>query len=90
VYGFVEQLLHYFNRPHVGRPAALIGGRAAWMGKDIAGSPAWREQLSESQVREIERAVGVAKTAGRGTADLRIEDFPFRRCASPSSAGATS
>jgi len=45
VYGFLEQLLHYFNRPHVGMPTTPVGGRAAWIGKDIAASPEWREPL---------------------------------------------
>ena len=34
MYGFLEQLLHYFDRPHVGPPSGPVGGPAAWRGAD--------------------------------------------------------
>ena len=77
MYGFVEQLLHYFNRAHVAVPTLPIGGPAAWVGSDLAASTGWRERLSERQVREIERAVDVARQTGRRTGDLTIDDFPL-------------
>jgi hypothetical protein len=77
MYGFVEQLLHYFNRPHVGVPAAPVGGRAAWLGKDLASSPEWQERLSDGQVAEIAQAVDAARVSGHGTGELTLEDFPL-------------
>ncbi len=77
MYGFVEQLLHYFQRPHAGTPTAPVAGPAAWMGCDLAGSPGWREALDPAQVDELVRAVATAIASGRPTGDLTVDDFPL-------------
>lgn len=77
MYGFLEQLLHYFNRPHTGLPTRPVEGRAAWMGCDLAGSNEWRECLLPSHVTELRRAVNTALAARRPTQELAATDFPL-------------
>jgi len=77
MYGFVEQLLHYFNRPHTGIPAAVLTGPAAWKGEDLAASDEWRERLDEHQVAEVMSAVEAAKRAAKPTRELTAADFPL-------------
>jgi hypothetical protein len=76
MYGFLEQLLHYFDRPHVAPPAGPVGGPAAWRGDALARSDAWRERLDAAQVAEIVRAVETACATGRPTGALTAADFP--------------
>ena len=77
MYGFLEQLLHYFDRPHVGPPSGPVGGPAAWRGADLAGSDAWRDRLDDAQVAELRRAVATARASGRPTRELTAADFPL-------------
>lgn len=77
MYGFVEQLLHYFDRPHVGPPPGRVGGPAAWRGDALAGSDVWRERLDDTQVAELHRAVATARASGRPTRELTAADFPL-------------
>lgn len=77
MYGFLEQLLHYFDRPHTAPPSAPVGGPAAWRGDALASSDAWRERLDAAQVAELRRAVEVARATGRPTAELTAADFPL-------------
>lgn len=77
VYGFLEQLLHYFDRPHVGVPEEPVGGPAAWTGRELAASDAWRERLTAAQAAELERAVATALATGRPLATLGADDFPL-------------
>ena len=77
MYGFLEQLLHYFDRPHVAPATAPVGGPAAWRGDALAGSDAWRERLDAGQVAELKRAVETARATGRPTAALSAHDFPL-------------
>lgn len=77
MYGFLEQLLHYFDRPHVAPPSAPVGGPAAWRGDALAASDVWRERLDAQQVAELKRAVDVARASGRPAAELTTADFPL-------------
>jgi len=77
VYGFLEQLLHYFNRPHTGEPEAPLGGPAAWKGEALADSRSWRETLADDHAAELMRAVTAAKASGCATRELNVEDFPL-------------
>ena len=77
MYGFLEQLLHYFQRPHDGPATAPLGGPAAWRGMDLAGSLAWHERLTDAEVTELKGAVAVACACGRPTGRLTIGDFPL-------------
>jgi hypothetical protein len=77
MYGFLEQLLHYFGRPHVAPATVPVGGRAAWHGHELARSDVWREQLDDAQVAELCRAVAIARASGRPTTALTCDDFPL-------------
>jgi hypothetical protein len=77
MYGFVEQLLHYFNRPHTGVPAAPLDGPAAWRGADLARSNEWHEELSEEHVAELNQAVASAMRCGKPTQELTPAEFPL-------------
>jgi len=78
MYRFLEQLLHYFDRPHVGPPTGPVGGPAAWRGSELAGSDAWRERLDDAQIAELHRAVATARASERPTRELNAVDFPLR------------
>jgi len=90
MYGFLEQLLHYFDRPHAGVPAGPVGGPAAWTGRELATADAWREQLGAEQAAELTRAVATVRST-----DVRSRRSGGRTSRCPpshprSSAGATS
>lgn len=73
--GFAEQLLHYFDRPHVGIPRGPLDGPAAWRGASLADD--WSEHLTSLQVEEIHDAVTRAARSGRPTAELVVADVPL-------------
>lgn len=75
--GFLEQLLCYFARPHVGVPTTRVGGPAAWMGADLADARLWREELTPAEVDELRAAVAAAVATGRPARALVAEDFPL-------------
>jgi hypothetical protein len=77
MYGFIEQLLHYFGRPHTALPAAPLTGRGAWTGEELVRSDEWREQLTDTQVTELQRAVETAARSGKPTRDLTAAEFPL-------------
>jgi hypothetical protein len=77
VYGFVEQLIHYFDRPHTCAPTRPVGGPAAWIGSDLAGRDVWRETLRPDQADELLAATAAARSAKKSPTDLRASDFPL-------------
>src|SRR4029079_10670376 len=77
MYGFVEQLLHYFGRPHTALPAAPITGRGAWKGEELARSEEWCERLTDAHVAELQSAVETASRSGKPTRDLTVAEFPL-------------
>lgn len=81
MYGFAQQLRHYFDRPHVAVPRARVGGAAAWTGAALAKSGAWREELAEDQIAELLRAVDRATALGRPARELARGDFPLPKLA---------
>jgi len=70
------QTLHYFSRPHEAVRRTPILGPAAWRGRDLATSTAWRSQLSSDDVAELDRALAVAKATGRPLNALGAADLP--------------
>ena len=52
MYAFGEQLAHYFNRVHTKSPDAPLGGAAAWSGRTLAGTDAWRVRLEPEHIRD--------------------------------------
>jgi len=77
VYDFVEQLVHYFDRPHTAPATHPVGGPAAWMGSALAEQTDWRETLRPDQVEEVVAAVGVAKARSADLLALSAGDFPL-------------
>lgn len=77
MYGFVEQVLHYFSRPHTQPPTAPLTGAAVWTGRELAGSSQWRVALSDEQVGDLERALEAALRSGKPTQELTAADFPL-------------
>jgi len=73
--GFAEQLLHSFDRPHVGIPPGPVGGPAAWIPASLHDT--WSEQLTMPQVDELHRAVIHAARSRRPIAALTASDIPL-------------
>jgi hypothetical protein len=90
MYGFVEQLLHYFGRPHAALPAAPLAGRGAWKGEELARSDEWRERLTDAHVAELQRAVETASRSGKPTRELTVAESRSQRHAARSTAGGPS
>lgn len=74
---FVEQLLHYFDRPHTGPAHRAIGGPAAWRGIDLQKDPAWIEHLTPDHLIELDHALAAARATGRPLGELTAADFPL-------------
>jgi hypothetical protein len=77
VYNFVEQLLHYLDRPHTAPATAPVGGPAAWIGADLARSDDWIETLTPEQADELIAATAAAKSVNSNLMALDARDFPL-------------
>lgn len=77
MYGFVEQLLHYFDRPHSVLPNAPVRHAAAWTGADLASRDDWRRVLAPGEVDDLRRAVALARERAIPAAELTRERFPL-------------
>lgn len=77
MYDFVEQLVHYFDRPHTAPAVVPVGGTAAWIGSELAAGGDWRETLGPEQADELVAAVATAQSAKSGLTELGVEDFPL-------------
>ncbi|MEZ5179589.1 MAG: hypothetical protein R2746_15260 [Acidimicrobiales bacterium] len=67
VRSYLEQTLHYFDRPHTGQPTADLVGPWAWRGADLAADPhAWcRSPTSSSPSSAPHRsASSILRTPG--------------------------
>ena len=73
--GFVEQLLHYFDRSGGSRPTGPVGGEASWTGERLGDE--WRESLEVAQVDELRRAVAGVVESDRGVESLVASDVPL-------------
>lgn len=56
-------------------PAAPVPGPAAWHGKDMAASDSWIYRLSESEICEVETAVGEVQARNAAIASIGRDDF---------------
>jgi len=77
VYDFVEQLIHYFDRPHAQPPTEAVGGPAAWIGSDLSGRDEWCETLGPDQADELLAAVATARSAAASLTEFTAADFPL-------------
>lgn len=71
------QTLHYFSRPQQRVLREPLSTAAAWKGSELAERSDWREELTDSDVDEIEGALVAAKQSGKPMRDLTREDFPL-------------
>jgi hypothetical protein len=71
------QTLHYLARPHEAVRRTPIEGPAAWRGRELAASDAWRHRLTAAELEELDRALAAAKATGRPLGALAAEDLPL-------------
>lgn len=74
---FIEQTLHYFDRPHEAPATHPVICDAAWQGSALPPLEDMAYQLSEDEVQEILSAVTVASATGVPTKELTAADFPL-------------
>lgn len=71
------QTLHYFARPHEAPRLTPIDSPAAWRGRDLATSTAWRHRLTDDDLAELDRALAAARSSARPLQALRAADLPL-------------
>ena len=74
---FIEQTLHYFDRPHEALLSTPLETPSAWRGKDLPALESMAYRLSTDEVTEIETALAAAQASGKPVRDLTPEDFPL-------------
>lgn len=74
---FIEQTLHYFDRPHQQAVGAPVDCAAAWQGRDMPALDAMAYHLSSEEVQEVQAAVLAASNLGREVRELTAADFPL-------------
>ncbi|MDJ0786350.1 MAG: TauD/TfdA family dioxygenase [Myxococcota bacterium] len=74
---YAEQAGHYFGRPHEQMAEGPIESPAAWTGKAMRQTDAWRVRLSDAQADELDTALATARASGKPTDQLVREDFPL-------------
>jgi hypothetical protein len=76
-YSFIEQTLHYFDRPHQRAVDFPVASPAAWRGAELPPFATLAYQLSDIQRAEILSAVATASALGKPTIELVAADFPL-------------
>lgn len=76
-FSYLEQTLHYFDRPHESVAAAPVDSPAAWSAADLAADPGWRCALGAREQDEVIAAVEHARASGKPRGDLTAADFPL-------------
>ncbi|MBT8470071.1 MAG: TauD/TfdA family dioxygenase [Deltaproteobacteria bacterium] len=71
------QTLHYFARPQQRVLRERLEVPAAWKGSDLRKRDDYREALTDDDISEIERAIGVAHRTGKPMGELTRADFPL-------------
>ena len=74
---FIEQTLHYFDRPHQQVVTSPVACAAAWQGRDMPALEQLAYELNDEEVQELREAVATATSLGRETRDLTAGDFPL-------------
>src|SRR4051812_47586639 len=54
-----------------------VGGPMAWRGEALKNDGSWMIQLTEPQIRDIDRALAAAKETGRPLAEIGADQFPI-------------
>lgn len=74
---FIDQTLHYFDRPHQQIPTAPLQCATAWRGEDLPQLEQMAHRLSEVEVAEIESALALLDDSAVDTRSLTAGDFPL-------------
>lgn len=74
---FIEQALHYFDRPHEHATTQPVAGAAAWRGEDMPPLEELAYCLSEQEVQELRAAVAAACAADKPAVELTAADMPL-------------
>ncbi len=74
---FIDQTLHYFDRPHEQLPSASLDLPAAWRGDQLAGLEDLAYRLDQRQQAQVLEAVRAAAALGRPTRELTAAEFPL-------------
>lgn len=72
---FIEQTLHYFDRPHEGTATQPIPDASAWRASELPPLDQLAYHLEPAEVDEVLAAV--AGCAGKATGELTADDFPL-------------
>jgi hypothetical protein len=64
-FSFIEQTLHYFDRPHDQALITPVDCAAAWRGDDMPSLEDLAFQLSTQQADELRNAVSAAAALGK-------------------------
>ncbi len=74
---FIDQTLHYFDRPHEHLPDAPLELASAWRGDQLPPLEELAYRLSDSEQAEILAAVRAAAALGKPTRELIAGEFPL-------------
>ncbi len=74
---FLDQTLHYFDRPHTDVLSEPLRVAAAWRGDEVRQTDGWRYALTPSDVGEITQAITQSKATGKPVGELVANDFPL-------------
>ena len=76
-FSFIEQALHYFNRPHQQAVTTPVSSPAAWRGAEMPPLESMAHYLSGQERADILKAVSEAAALGKPTLELVATDFPL-------------
>lgn len=76
-FSFIEQTLHYFDRPHEALLSEPLNTPSAWRGADLPTLEDMAHRLSESEIADIEIALTEALASGKPVRALTAADFPL-------------
>lgn len=74
---FLEQALHYFDRPAGGVPGHALTGPDAWRGETVQSDPDWLTVLAPAEIEELLAAQAAAAQTGKALGELDAGDFPL-------------
>ena len=74
---FIEQTMHYFDRPHQSVCIEPVACPAAWRGAELPPLEELAYRLKPAEVEEVCRAVDHAAALAKPTKELTREDFPL-------------
>ncbi len=72
-----RQMMHYLIRPHLALPRQPVASPAAWRGAELERSGEWVTTLDDSELAELEQAVGAVRRLDRPLHALSAADFPL-------------